>query len=66
MEAEMGCAGPYSELQEGFIDTDVFKEDFQDSKHPTVYCRLINAYIRKSLCNSYSHKFQNKLTKQHF
>lgn len=42
MEAEMGSAGPYPELQEGFIDTEVFKEDFQGIKHPTLCCSFIN------------------------
>lgn len=26
-KAGMGCAGPYPELQEGFTDTEVLKED---------------------------------------
>lgn len=34
----MGYAGPYPELQEDFIDTEVLKENFQDTKRPIPCC----------------------------
>lgn len=47
VEAEMGCAGPYPELQEGFTDTGVLREDFQDTKHPTLCCSFIHICLHQ-------------------
>lgn len=44
VEAELGCAGPYPELQEDFIDTEAFKEDF---KHPMLCCNFINICLHQ-------------------
>lgn len=47
VEAELGCAGPHPELQEDFIDIEVFKEDFQDIKHPMLCCSFINICLHQ-------------------
>lgn len=47
VEGELGCAGPFPELQEGFMDIEVFKEDFQDIRHPIVCCSFINLFLHQ-------------------